>query len=317
MCSTLWKKWFAGATVVLAVLLVALLCSQHRDRLIAGSYRAVDSSARLVPGDSLRFLAPASLSDGPGFFDAVSALRTFDKTYPLRAGDALPTLDDPDTCLRLLEEGHPVHCYNVDIAAAVILANEKIPSRLWDLNGPIELGGDGHNLLEIFDGGSRHWKAIDPYYHCYFILGQDSTPISVTKLRRVLLTSPESVHLVRYSDTSGERPEKNIISELKFLAPGAMLHANNDFSWRYDHRYGWLTGVAAPLFDKLPLRTARGVRTIMLGGQDRLYVIEDRFSPHFPFTLMKGIFWMLATLFGISFIGMILTMRSRSVKHSA
>lgn len=300
--------------MVFAIMLFALLASQHRVRLIAGSYRAVDSSAQLAPGDSLRFLASASPSSAPGFFDAVSTLQTFDKTYPLLHGDALPTLDDPDTCLRLLEEGHPVHCYNVDIAAAVILASQKMPSRLWDLNGPIELGGDGHNLLEIFDGSSHKWKAIDPYYHSYFILGQDSTPISVTRLRRALLTTPESVHLVRYSDTAGERPATNIISELKFLAPGAILHANNDFAWRYNHRYGWLTGIAAPVFDKLPLRTARGVRTIMLGGQDRLYVVEDRFSPHFPFALMKGIFWTLATLFGISFIGMILTMRSKSGK---
>ena len=301
--------------MVFAILLVALVASQHRIRLIVGSYRAVDSSAGLPPGDSLRFLAPASLSNAPGFFEGISVLRAFDKTYPLLPGDALPTLDDPDTCLRLLEEGHPIHCYNVDIAAAVILAKEKIPARLWDWNGPFELGGDGHNLLEIFDGTSRSWKAVDPYYHSYFILGQDSTPISATSLRLSLLTFPNAVHLVRYSDTLGERPEANIISELKFLAPGAMLHANNDFAWRYDHRYGWLTGVAAPLFDKLPLRTSRGVRMVMLGGQDQLDVIEDRFSPHFPYDLMKGICWTLATLFGISVIGLILTMRSKGVEH--
>ena len=305
MGSTRLKKLFAITFLSAAALLIALVSSQHRIRLIAGSYGFIDSSARLVSGDSLRFLAHVTRSNAPNFFVAVSALQTFDNTYPLLPGDALPTLDEPDTCLQLLEAGHPLHCYNVDIAAAIILARENTPSRFWDWNGVSELGGDGHNLLEIFDGASRSWKAIDPYYHCYFIFGRDSTPISVARLRLELLTMPKSVHLIRYSDTAGERPDANIIGELTFLAPGAMLHANNDFTWRYAHRYGWLTPIAAKYFDGLPLREARGIRTIMLGSRDRLLVIEDRFSPHFPFAAMKALFWILVSLCCVSLTGMI------------
>src|SRR5665213_484062 len=122
MRPTYWKKLFAGAILTCAILLVALLASQQRIRLIAGSYRALDSLGRLDSGDSLRFLTRTPLSQSPAFSKAVSTLHAFDARYPLLPGDALPTLDDPDTCVRRLEEGHPLHCYNVDIAAAVMLA---------------------------------------------------------------------------------------------------------------------------------------------------------------------------------------------------
>jgi len=307
MRSAPWKKRFAAVLLTVTILLVALCASQHRLRLIAGSYKKIDSSAQLIAGDSLRFLTHAPLSQARSFSEAISTLRAFDSTHPLLPEDALPTLDQPDTSLRLLEAGHRIHCYNVDIAVAAILAKENIPARLWDLNGSSQLGGDGHNLLGIYDGVSHSWKAVDPYYHCYFILGSDSTPVDIPRLRLALLTQPSAVHLVTYSIQ--ERPDSDIIAELKFLAPGAMLHANNDFAWRYDHRYGWLTPIAASLFDGLPLRYARGIRTIMLGAKDPLLVIEDRFSPHFPFALMKLVFWTLVFLFVFSLVGLVIASR--------
>ncbi len=306
------KWWFMGTALISALLIAVLLSSQHRLRLIVGSFETFDSSS-VLPG-SFQFLPHASITNAPSFSSDVATLHQFDRAYPLLAGDALPALDDPDTCLARLERGDRMHCYNVDIACAQILARRGAPTRLWDFNGSSELGGDGHNLIEVFDSSSQRWKAIDPYYHCFYTLG-DSVPIGARQLRETLLAYPGRVHLVRYSDTSRERPDSQIVAELTFLAPGAMLHENNNFAWRYAHRYGWLTAFAAPLFDGLPLREARGVRTIMLGSHDRLLVVEDRFSPHFPFMRMKVAFYGLLALLVLSILGLIVSVRNRGQRH--
>jgi len=288
-------------TLVLFVSLLWLVSSQHRVRLIVGSFQSVDSLAQLAPDQHVSFMSSDADSNGMGFDSIVAELAAFEQSHPLVAGDAMPALDQPDTCLRLLEEGKRIHCYNADIGVCSILARQHIKARLWDITGPSELGGDGHNLLGVFDGRSKAWKALDPYYHCYFFLalpGHDSIPIDVLQLRLAILEHPSAIRIVRYVHLPDDRPDSNIVSELKYLAPCAMLHANNDFRMRYTHRYGWLMPLA-PVIDKLPLRAARGVRMLMLGSKDRHYIIEDSHSPHYHFLFMKWVFWSMLALFGI------------------
>src|ERR1700733_8832218 len=236
MFAARWRNRFALAASITFVALVVLLSSQHRIRLIVGSYKAVDSMAILSPNDRMILMADPAASKSPGFFKAVSILASFDSTHPLKPGDALATLDDPDTCELALDQGRRLHCYNADIGVCAILSKQNIPARLWDMCGPSQLGGFGHNMLEVFEGGTNSWKAIDPYYHCYFTKANDSLPIDFPTLRIVLLTLPSSIRMVRYSDTTGTRPDRDIISELRFLAPVAMLHSNNDFRERYRNR---------------------------------------------------------------------------------
>lgn len=292
---------FAILTLVFFAGLLVLVSSQHRVRLIAGSYQTVDSLAQIGPDEHVSYMAHHSDSSVMGFYDIVAELATFEERHPLVAGDALPALDQPDTCLRLLNDGKRIHCYNADIGVCAMLANQHVLARMWDLTGPSELGGDGHNLIEVFDHSSNTWKALDPYYHCYFLLStpaHDSAPIDVPTLRLALLETPSAIHIVKYVHLPDDRPDANILSELRFLAPCAMLHANNDFRTRYAHRYGWLMPIA-PLFDKLPLRASRGVRMLMLGSDDLHYIIEDSHSPHYPFVMMKWLFWSMFVLFGI------------------
>jgi hypothetical protein len=288
-------------TLVLFAGLVVLVSSQHRMRLIAGAYQPVDSLVQLASDAPMSFMTWSSDSNRMGFNDVVTELANYEAAHPLISGDALPALDQPDTCMRLIEEGKRIHCYNADIGVCAMLAKQHVLARLWDITGPAQLGGDGHNLLEIFDGRSKTWKAIDPYYHCYFVLSlidSVATPIDMPTLRLAILEQPSIVRIVRYVHLPDDRPDSNILNELKFLAPCAMLHANNDFRARYAHRYGWLMPMA-PVFDKLPLRASRGVRMFMLGSDDLHYIIEDGHSPHYPFLLMKWLFWFLFSLFGI------------------
>ncbi len=301
---------FALLSLLLFAALIVLVSSQHRLRLIIGSYKIVDSSADIAASDSFRYMADPQNKSASQFSVAVAILQHFDSTHPMLPGDALPAIDQPDTCQRLLEEGKRVHCYNADIGVCALFAKNNILARLWDINGAFELGGIGHNLLEIFDAPTGKWIALDPYYHCYFTLGSDSIAIGVPVLRNALLNQPMMVHLVRYSTNAEQRPDADIRSELILLVPGAMLHANNDFRWRYAHRYGWLMPIAS-IFDGLPLRMSRGIRMLMLGSNDTHYIIEDSRSPHYPFTAMKWLFWGLFFLFVLFCMLTIIELRSK------
>ena len=308
----LWKTRFALLTLTLAVLLAALLGSQHRLRLVIEPLAPLDSvhqSSWSPQGNSsMRFMPMAGVGDG--IPHSIQVLADFHNVHPTQPGDPLPIIDDPDSCKLYLEQGKPLHCYNVDIGMSEVLARYGIYSRLWDLNGSQELGGYGHNLLEVWDNSTRSWKAIDPYYHCYFTLGADSVPIGFADLRHALLVSNPSLSIQHYYNAGPERASADILSELRFLAPCAILHANNDFRWRYDHRYGFLMPLAT-LFDKLPLRTGRALRTLMLGNDDLRYIIEDSHSPHYPIGLLKGLFYLLLFLFLCSLIALLTVHRIR------
>ncbi len=292
---------FACISLTLLAALFVLASSQHRVRLIIGSFDAIDSLAQLTPSEPVTYMATHGVADSMSFNDVIAELIAFERIHPLVPGDAMPALDQPDTCLRLIEEGKRIHCYNADIGVCSMLATQHVIARMWDITGPSELGGDGHNLLGVFDERSKTWKALDPYYHCYFFLTSnvgDSTPIDVPVLRLALLENPSAIRMVRYVHLPDDRPDSIILAELRFLAPCATLHANNDFRARYANRYGWIMPLAH-IIDRLPLRVARGVRMLMLGSDDTHYIIEDSHSPHYPFLLMKWMFWTLFVLFGI------------------
>ena len=299
-----WKNRFTITAIMLAVLLAMLLASQHRLRLIIEPFAKLDSTQQTYwsPGKAGRYMPVNSGSTSENeTARAIAILTDFHNTYPTQPDDPLPTIDNPDSCERYLEQGRPLHCYNVDIGMAEVLAAHGLYTRLWDLSGPDELGGYGHNLLEVWDNSARSWKAVDPYYHCYFTLGEDSTPISFADLRTSLLTSQAVLKMRRYYHTAFERDSTAILSEFHFLIPSALLHANNDFRWRYDHRYGFLMPFAS-IFDKLPLRMSRALRTLMLGNDDLRYIIEDSYSPHYPIGLIKWLFYTLLILFLVSVV---------------
>ena len=309
-----WRNRLILLAATLFAGLLVLVSSQHRARLIFGSFVSIDSEAAFdadsVRFDRMRFMMEGSIShpSEKGLPQAVSILTAFNQAHPPAPGDDLPAIDDADSCRHYLEMGRKLHCYNVDIGASEILAEQGILSRMWDINGPKELGGFGHNMLEVFDGPTHSWRALDPYYHCYFTLGSDTSAISFAALRIALLTSNPEIHINRYYHTDLERPDSNILFELRYLAPCAMLHANNDFRWRYNHRYGFLTFTSG-LIDQLPLRAARGVRTIMMGSSDTRFIIEDRFSPHYPIQQLRALFYSLCILLVLTMIGLTVVIR--------
>ncbi|HWF45051.1 MAG TPA: hypothetical protein VG537_10450 [Candidatus Kapabacteria bacterium] len=296
--------------------LVVVISSQHRIRLIVGSFSILDSAGEAswppsMPGDGYsnfsRQYMPVKTSSLHGFAQAVQVMTDFHEAYLTQRGDPLPIIDDPDSCEQFIEQGRPLHCYNIDIGISKVLAAQGIYSRMWDLCGPYKLGGFGHNLLEVWDDFARAWKVIDPYYHCFFTLGADSaspatlTPVGLGPLRTALLHSHQSITVHYYYHTASDRPASEIISEYRFLAPCTLLHANNDFHTRYNTRYGFLMPLAS-LFDKLPLRISRAIRTIMLGSNDTRYILEDADGPHYPIVRMKIFFYALLVLIVISIV---------------
>ena len=74
MFAARWRNRYAIAASMALVALVLLLSSQHRIRLIVGSFKAVDSMAHLGRNDEMTFMADPSIANDPGFSKAVYTL---------------------------------------------------------------------------------------------------------------------------------------------------------------------------------------------------------------------------------------------------
>jgi hypothetical protein len=287
------------ATIVAMVL---LLRTPHRMRLAVGTWRMNDAgnglefSPQRLSATNTRYPWRFSVATGTpdtGTFRAAVALVREIEERPGAAQEAPHAmLDDPDSSLTAILEGRQLHCYNVDLAVTVYLGRRGIYARVWDLDGTDGIGGNGHNLLEVWDSPRGAWLAFDPYYRCYFTADSSSDPIGVVRLRSLLLTEPARVQVQHFDTARPRRAGDDIRAEFQQLAPLASLHANNAYRWRYDHRFGVLQFMHG-IFDALPLRYSRGMRTLMLGSDDARYVIRDRYTPPYAFERVSLLFRLL------------------------
>src|SRR5438309_209739 len=104
MYSANWWRIFSLVTVACAALLVWLVSSPHRVRLIAGSYVLIDSAANVPAIAPFQFL-PVDREILNGFRESISNLHQFDSMAQPRREDPMPAIDDPDTSLALLQRG--------------------------------------------------------------------------------------------------------------------------------------------------------------------------------------------------------------------
>jgi hypothetical protein len=324
-----WRKRLLACALFCVMALVLLVSTQHRLRLAVIKIIPSTSASELnsAPEQLHSFSFYPVRSPGASFRDAMQLFEQYTVAYHPIEAYALPMSEEPATCLAAVEEHRPIHCYNVDIAYTLLFGANGYYTRMWDLNGANGLGGNGHNLLELWDDASQQWKAVDPYYHCYYARGDSA--IGVAELRRALLTNDTTLRVISYADharifdstTHQYRAPiypapKQLLADLRMLAPAAMVHLNNDFVTRYAHRYGALEFLA-PLFDKLSLKDRRGLRSLMLGSDDARYMIQDQFTPNYHATtiyLLARALSVLALLFVLLFaVGLWLARRARVV----
>jgi hypothetical protein len=322
-----WRKRLLACALLCLMSLLLLVSTQHRLRLAVIKLTPVSSPSVLNSAPEqlkdFRFY-PIHAHDTSSFDQAMRLFREYTLAYPPVEAYALPMSEDPDSCVDAVRARKPVHCYNVDIAYAQMFGANGFYTRMWDFNGCDGLGGFGHNIIEIWDEAARKWKAVDPYYHCYYMRGDSA--IGVLELRHRLLTNDTSLHVMSYYERDSiydsaahayvhpiYRAPNELLSELRFLAPAAMLHANNNFKERYAHRYGPLQFMA-PQLDKLPLRYARGVRAAMMGSDDARYMIEDGYTPKYAAAAVyvsARVLLYLAILFALlSMIGFVRSRRA-------
>ena len=273
------------------VALAAMISTQHRMRMAIGVWKLVPSAndLNLDPeraSGTWRFsvIRPALFTHT---FDSARAIVTAFDRLPTAAPEAPHAmLDDPDSSLSALEHGRQLHCYNIDIAMTDLLGRHGIYARMWDIDGHDGLGGNGHNLLEVWDKASSAWRAFDPYYRCYFTADSSEEALSFGELRLIAMHSPGRLVVHHFIPENPSRPSQDIIAEYAELTPLASVHENNDFRARYDHRYGILTPLSF-LLDKLPLQPARAFRTLMIGGRDPRDVVMDAATPKHSFRLVS------------------------------
>src|SRR5947207_14426866 len=95
MLAVLRKNKFALLALTSFVMLIVLLSSQHRLRLIFGSY---ESTGTLHATENARYMVTPTTQAPPGYSEAITILKEFDDSHPLLPGDALPAIDQPYTC---------------------------------------------------------------------------------------------------------------------------------------------------------------------------------------------------------------------------
>jgi hypothetical protein len=291
--------WGIACMVVSLIGLYLLMRSPHLSRLALIDFTPVEHIRSLYPATQEQPLQQSLDSDVTRAFKVLESLRP-EQTLPT----GRPAIaDSPDSSISALTKGYVLHCYNTDIAAVEVLKRNGFNARLWDLNGSDGLGNNGHNIIEVFDSAARRWWAIDPFYVSYYIAEGFEYPLSVAEARRRMIADHQPVHLRYYSDRKLDADSLYIITEFKTLANSVALHANNDFKWRYDHRYGVLE-FASALFDKLPLQVSRGLRSLLMGAGDKRWLVQDRLSPKYSVTLTRLIFFALLLLLPL---GLILT----------
>lgn len=303
------------------VAMLWLIGTPHRMRLAVGTWRMNEAGKGLELAPQAlsamntrypwRFSVTPGAPDTGTFATALAEVRAIEERPDAVREAPHAMLDDPDSSLVAILDGRQLHCYNVDLATTVFLGRRGIYARVWDLDGTDGIGGNGHNLLEVWDSRAKSWLAFDPYYRCYFTQDSSQDPIGLVPLRSLLLTEPLRVH-VRHFDTARiTRAADDIRAEFQQLAPLASLHANNAYRWRYDHRYGVLQFLHAA-FDRLELRYARGLRTLMLGSDDARYVILDRQTPDYAFRSISLAFRLLLVLaIGLLALDVMLGLRER------
>jgi hypothetical protein len=277
--------------------LAAVMSTQHRMRLAIGVWEPTDTIPKLeleAPIDAApwRYSMHGRPATGSTFDSARAIITAFDLKPTAIAEAPHAMLDDPDSSRNALAEGKQLHCYNVDLGVTAILGAKGIYARMWDIDGHDGFGGNGHNLLEVWDDARQQWFAFDPYYRCYFTKDSDSAPLSFTDVRSLAILSPGRLHVAHFIPDKPTRAGADIVAEFHELTPLASLHTNNDFRWRYDHRYGLLQPLAFVL-DRLPLRAARAIRTLLIGGSDRRLVLIDAYTPPHAFRAVTLVFRLL------------------------
>ena len=310
-----WRKRLLACSLLCLIALVLLIGTQHRLRLAVIKIIPTESQSALnaTPQELHDFRFYPVRTRGASFNDAMQLFERYTVAYHPIEAYALPIGEDPALCVAAVRAHEPIHCYNADIAYAQFFGASGYYTRLWDLNGADGLGGYGHNLLEVWDDASHKWKAVDPYYHCYYTKGDSA--VGVIELRQALIAGDTSVHVVSYSDHariydsaahSYRAPiytaPRLLLADLRQLAPAAMVHVNNNFVDRFAHRYGPLEFLA-PLFDKLPMQYRRGIRSAILGRDDARYMIEDAYTPKYNATAIyvsARVLIALALLFALS-----------------
>jgi hypothetical protein len=287
-----WRKRLLACALLCLMALVLLVSTQHRLRLAVIKIIPPSPSALNAAPSQLqhfRFYPVGAHAAAASFSDAMQLFEKYTLAYAPVEAYALAMNENPDSCVIAVREHRPVHCYNVDIAYTQFFGASGFYARMWDLNGTGGLGGFGHNMLELWDEASHKWKAVDPYYHCYYT--RHDSAISVSELRQALLTNDTSLHVFSYFERDSiydsskrafvhpiYRAPNELLGELRMLAPSAMVHVNNDFATRFAHRYGAFQFLAS-FFDKLPMRYRRGLRSAMMGRADARYMIQDKYTP--------------------------------------
>lgn len=278
------------------------LTSNHYSRLALESYEQVEKSAVMYTS--------------PVHSEPATITHVLDLIEPLNSIENKPELgiqrsESPVDCLEALKRGQFMDCYNTALATIELLQQNGMQARLWNLSSTDGFGGNGHNVIEYWSTAKSRWEMLDPFYGFYVTKVGSSKVLSVSEVRKVVLTTPEKLKVNFLKDPIAPRDAASLIAEYAALVPTASLHQNTDLKARYEFRYAGLMPLA-DIIELLPMQVRRGLRSALLGSRDTKMLIVDKHTPNYQLGLYKTL-WYAAVGFVIMGVFLLLIAPMRYV----
>lgn len=200
--------------------------------------------------------------------------------------------DSPAGMLRQVQQGALPNCFHRAILFSTYLSSLGIKSRLWTLEND-NFNAAAHSINEVYIKDLKKWVFIDVMFGFY--VTEDGIPLSLLEFRERLLSGNFNkilfVSLRAFcakprlggalspvaprNDTVVPLPFTNQLPIYRRLIKCVFLRADNDFTNRYNHRYGILC-FTKHYIDRLPDNIRRGL-DYLLGRQKFIHYV-DRFS---------------------------------------
>lgn len=125
-----------------------------------------------------------------------------------------------DQLVREVDRGRSrIWCDGISSIGAAFLTSRGFPARVVRIDSQLPIGKSAHACIEVYDGAIHHWRLVDLALEVSsFRTAQDSKPLNVLDLQRLIQSETGRRSLVTITEQSGERkavPWKELSLERK------------------------------------------------------------------------------------------------------
>lgn len=176
--------------------------------------------------------------------------------------------DSPEGLLKQAREGRAADCFERAVLFSTYLSSLGFESRLWAFEND-KFDGIPHAVAEVYIKDKKKWVFWDLSFGFY--TEAHGFPLSVLEFREMFLGGKDPE--LRLRTIGGLESELRMPVQYRRLIRCVFLRAANDFSARYDKRYGIFSFLDGCL-DKLPTGIRRGIVYFMSGDEFFIHYVD-------------------------------------------